>query len=147
MSRSAKPTSLLVLTTVAALLTGCRGDPAKKVSSGKYLMALQNKTWTNARATLKTDRPVLTVLMAAGTMVCGRTRARLEKDYHEPNRAEVLAKLDEIGQAYLREVMPKLEADGNGVRLRPGVTLAQLRQAFDAVDVEYRKFEAMVQPQ
>ena len=143
MRPSAEPTRWLVLTAAAALLGGCSGDAAKKVSSGEYLLALQHKTWTNARETLKTGKPALTVLTAAGTMVCGRTRARLEKDYHEANRAEVLAKLDEIGKAYLRGVMPKLAADGNGVRLRPGVTLAQLRQAFDTIDVEYRKFEEM----
>ena len=145
MSLSRTTPGLLALAVVAAALIGS-DDPAEEISSGEHLLALQHKVWANARETLKTDSPHLPLLTAVGSMVGERTRLRLETDYEEDNRAEVLAKLKTIGKAYLADVMTKLEATERGVQLRPGVTLAQLRQSFDRIDVEYHKFEAMTAP-
>jgi len=145
MSPSLTTPMLLAVAVVGATLVGC-DDPVERISSSEHLLALQHKVWANARETLKTDQPRLPLLTAAGSMVGQRTRLRVERDYEEDNKAEVLARLDEIGKAYLTEVIGKLETTERGVQLKPGVTLAQLRASFERLDVEYRKFEAMTTP-
>ena len=145
MSLSLRAPALLVMAVGALTLVGC-DDPVERISSSEHLLALQHKVWANARETLKTDSPRLPLLTAVGSMIGQRTRLRVENDYEGDNKAEVLARLDEIGKAYLAEIIGKLETTERGVQLKPGVTLAQLRQSFDRLDVEYRKFEAMTTP-
>ncbi len=146
MSVSLRVLGWLALAVMAATTIGC-DDPVAELSSGEHLLDMQNKLWAKSRETLKTEKPRLALLTAVAGYVGERTRLRLEMDYHEDNRDEVLAKSKAIGKAYFATIMPKLQHKADrGVGLRPGVTLAQLREAFEAIDVEYRAFEAMTAP-
>jgi len=144
-----RPRTALAALASALLLAAAAGceDPAARKSTSKHLLALQHRFWREAREDLRSDKPNLGAVMAVAGMVGERTRLRIVRDYTAANKDEVLAALDAIRDAYQAQVLAKLDAGEYAVRLKPGVTVAQLRDAFDKIDVDYRKFEAMTTPQ
>ena len=139
------PAALAAALLLLAAAAGCEDKAARK-STSKHLLALQHRFWRQSRETLRTEQPNLGPVMAVAGMVGERTRLRIVRDYTAANKDEVLAALDAISAAYQAEVLSKLETGPHTARLKAGVTVAQLRAAFDKIDKDYRKFEAMTTP-
>ena len=123
-------------------LVGCR-DEADELSSSEYVLGLQHKYWRMARQSLKSDRPNLDLLRAVERSLSGRSLRAVEQSYPRANKQEVMAKLKSISAAYAAEVLPKVDTRSPKVRLRPGATLQQVREAFAQVDIQYQELEAL----
>ena len=137
----------LITTTLAALgllAAGC-GESAEDVSNSEYLLGLLQHSWNGARRSLNSQKPDLDPLRGVHWML-QRTPRRIQKDYEGSNKQEVLAKLKALREAYEAEVVPKLELRGAQVKLQSGVSLAEVRKAFMALDPQYRQIEAMTAP-
>ena len=132
--------ALLVVSLLAP--AGCK-NKAKDISTPKYLLARLHEHWKAARETLESDQPNLGVLRTVNHFLRFRVPRRIEKQYGGRDKQQVLAKLRELGKAYRDQVQMKLDTRGNEVRLAPGVTLEQLRQAFAKLDEQYREFESL----
>ena len=133
----------VVLAACATLaLAGCE-DKAKKLSSSEHLLAKQHEAWRNARESLRSSNPNLMYLRSVHIFLRGRTRRRVEKDYTRPDKQEVLAALDALKATYEADIMSRIDARSFQVTLRPGVTLAEVREAFEKSDAQYRRLEAM----
>ena len=124
------------------LSAGC-GDDAADISSANYLMRMQHQAWENARKSLATDEPNLTILHGIDVFLSQRTPRRLEKEYHGEDRQAILDKLADLSGKYARTIMTRLDVTRPEVRLRPGATLGQVRDAFKAVDVEYLQLQEL----
>ena len=133
---------------LAMALTGLPGceDKVKKLSSSDYLLVKQHETWRNTRKTLQKDQPDLSLFRSIHIFLGGRTRRRAQKDYTGENKQQVLAKLDSLKARYESEILTLFDLGPIVPTLKPGVTLAQLREAFGEVDKEYRQLEAMTAP-
>ncbi len=129
-----------VLTLLA--LTGCK-DRAKEISRPEYLLTKQHEIWAQARESVHSDRPNLDIFRYVHRFLCYRTPRRVEKAYDGRDKQELLARLRAVGQAYEKHVHAMLDLTGGRVGLVRGATIEQLRQAFDKVDEEYRRLEAM----
>ncbi len=143
-SAPACPAAALAVMTLLTLLalTGCK-DRAEEISRPEYLLARQHKIWAQARESVHSDRPNLDIFRYVHRFLCYRTPRRVEKAYDGSDKEELLAKLRAVGQAYEKHVHAMLDLTGGRVGLIRGVTIEQLRQAFDKVDEEYRQLEAM----
>jgi hypothetical protein len=126
----------------ALALAGCK-DEAKSLSNSGYLLKLQHEAWQNTRETLQSENPRLTMLHSVHVLLTRRTPRRVEKGYNGPDKEQLLAKLRSLASKYESEVASKVDMSGNEVRLRAGVTLEQVREAFMNLDPEYRELEAM----
>ena len=128
-----------------AALGGCR-DRVKEISSSRHLLDHQHKLWARAEETLRSDSPNLEFFRALQPYINARTRRRVLKDYTASDRQQLLDKLDAVKEAYNARIVSLLDMGAN-VRLRGGVTMEQLREAFRAVDGEYRGLKAMTTPE
>lgn len=137
--------NILIVTAagLAVLAAGGCKDKAKSLSDSDYLLGVQHEAWRNSRETLQTPQPELGWLGSVNNLLNGRTPRRVKKDYTGANKAEVLAKLKTLGEAYEAEVVSKLDFRQPQVRLKPGVTIEQVRDAFMKLDGRYRELEAM----
>ena len=126
----------------ALVVAGCK-DEAESLSNSGYLLKLQHEAWQNARETLQSANPRLATLFSVHVLLTRRTPRRVEKGYHGPDKEQLLAKLRSLASKYESEVASKVDMSGNEVRLRPGVTLGEVREAFMKLDEEYRELEAM----
>jgi len=132
----------LVALAAGLALAGCK-DKIKELSSAKRLMARQHKAWNNAREAFKADQPNLEYIRVVNMFLTGRTKRRVKKEYRGADKAEIMAKLEALNAAYQERVISKVDVTGAKVVLRQGVTIAQLREAFNSLDEDYRAFEAM----
>ena len=133
-----------LLAVVGGLLAaaGCK-DKTQEISRPEYLLAHQHRFWKMARETLHSDQPDLYVLVTIEEFLGYRTPRRVKKAYDGADKTEVLARLDALWTAFDAEVLSRLDRSLGLVRLKQGVTMDELRKAFDRVDSEYRTFEAM----
>ena len=134
--RAAAPL-LLALLAVA----GC-GDEVEHISGSDYMLSLLHRYWNEARQTLQTDQPDLSIFSVIDINLKGRVLRSVEKSYSGDNKAEAAA-LESITAAFYAEITPKLTARDRSLALADGVTIEQLRAAFDKIDQDYRKFQAM----
>jgi len=132
----------LVALAAGLALAGCK-DKMKELSSAERLLARQHKAWNNAREAFKADQPNLEYIRSVSMLLTGRTKRRVKKDYRGADKAEIMAKLDALSAAYQERVMPKVDVTTPKVVLRRGVTMEQLRAAFESLDEDYRALEAM----
>ena len=123
-------------------LTGCK-DEIKDISSAKYLLAQQHKAWKNAREAFEADEPNLGFIRGVDMLLSGRTKRRVEKEYGGADKAEIIAKLDALSAAFQDRVLSKVDVGAAKVVLRRGVTMDELREAFESLDADYRALEAM----
>ena len=134
---------LLSLAAIACVAGGCK-DRIKEISTPEALLKRQHEIWAAARQSLRTDRPNLNLLRSLHKFLCYRTPRRVDKAYTGADKAEVLARLRTLGNAYIEGVYSKLDLTGGQVRLKRPVTVEQLRAAFDKLDPDYRAFQSMV---
>ena len=129
-------------------LAGCddRKRQADELSSYDYILGLQHKYWNQARQSLQSDQPNLDLLRAVERLLSGRSMRSVQSNYDRPNKKAVIASLEAIQKAFSEEISPKVDTRSPKVQLRPGVTLGQLREAFERLDKDYRPFEAMTAP-
>ena len=123
-------------------LAGCK-DEIKDISGAKHLLARQHKAWKNAREAFEADEPNLGYLRVVNMLLYGRTKRRVKKEYGGADKAEIMERLDALSAAFQERVIPKLNLNGPKVVLRRGVTMDELRQAFESLDADYRALEAM----
>lgn len=123
-------------------LAGCK-DKMKELSSAKRLLARQHKHWKRARESLKTDQPDLESIRMVSMLLTGSTKRRVKKEYRGADKAEIMAKLDALSAAFQERIISKVDVTAPKVVLRRGVTMEQLRAAFDSLDEDYRALEAM----
>ena len=135
--------------TLAALLlaamlaqAGCKSK-TEKITSPAYMLDLLSKRWGEARQTLQSDRPNLGVFRTVNHLLRFRLPRRIKKSYSGDDKQQLLEKLRELGRAYNDQIQSRLDMRGNEVRLAPGATLEQLRQAFAELDEKYRQIESM----
>jgi hypothetical protein len=135
---------MLLVGMCAGLLgpAGCR-DKARDLSKAETLLARQHELWDQARKTLQSDQPSLERLVDVAQYLGGRVQRRVEKDYSGSNKAEVIAHLDKLGQAYNEQVMSRLIVRAKDVVLRPGVAIEDVRSAFAALEPEYQKLRTL----
>ena len=126
----------------ALALGGCK-DKMKELSSAKRLLARQHKAWNNAREAFKADQANLEYIRVVGMLLTGRTKRAVKKHYRGSDKAEIMERLDALSAAYKERVISKVDVTAPKVVLRRGVTIAQLREAFDSMDEDYRALEAM----
>ena len=126
-------------------LAGCE-DKAARLSSSEHLLARQHEVWRNARESLRSSEPNLMYLRSIHIFLRGRTRRRIEKDYTGPDKQEVLDALDALKADYEAKIMSRIDARSFQVTLRPGVTLGEIRAAFEKLDESYGELEAMTAP-
>jgi len=131
-----------ILLAATYLLAGC-GDDAADISSANYLMRMQHQAWANARASLATDKPNLTILHGIEVFLSQRTPRRLEKEYQGEDRQAILDALAALSEKYGKTIMPKLDVTRQEVQLRPGATIQQVREAFKALDADYVKLQEL----
>lgn len=129
---------LLALLAVA----GCR-DEVARISGSDYMLGLLHRYWGEARQTLQTDQPDLSIFSVVDINLKGRVLRSVEKSYSGDNKAEVVAALESITAAFYAEITPKLTARDRRLAVADGVTIEQFRAAFDKIDQDYRKFQAM----
>jgi hypothetical protein len=142
-----RPRVTILCILVLLVAGGC--DDRRKlcgISDAASLLAQQHTVWHNARATLQSPQPNVAQVAIVSALLGGRTRRRVEMDYAGPNKAEVLAKLDELSGAYQQQVMTKLDTTGPRPVLRAGVSIDVLRDAFMRLDPSYQQLEAMTRP-
>jgi hypothetical protein len=135
----------MLLTAAGACLLaagGCR-DKAKDLSKAETLLARQHELWEQARKTLQSEQPSLERLVDVAQYLGGRVQRRVEKDYSGSNKAEVVAHLDKLGQAYNEQVMSRLIIRAKDVVFRPGATIEDVRSAFAALEPEYQKLRTL----
>ncbi len=132
----------LVALAAGLALAGCK-DKLKELSSAERLMARQHKAWNNAREAFKADQPDLGYIRVVNMLLTGRTKRQVKKKYRGADKAEIMERLDALSAAYKERVISKVDVTGAKVVLRQGVTIAQLREAFNSLDEEYRALEAM----
>ena len=132
---------VLGLLAVSAL-AGC-GDEVKRISGSNFMLDLLHKQWTEARAALQGDQPDLNLLRPIELNLRGRVLRSVEKSYSGDNKQEVINALKSVTAAFRSEIMTKLEPAGRTVQLASGVTLEQLRAAFNKVDEQYRRLRAI----
>lgn len=134
---------LIVALAAAGLfgLTGCK-DKAKELSAANAQLARQHKVWNNALASLRSEEPNLELVRAAEGLLL-RTHRRVGMDYPGANRQEVLDKLKGIADRFAAEVAPKVNLGAPLVVLRPGVTMDEVRDAFEKLNEEYQELVAM----
>ena len=123
-------------------LAGCK-DEMRELSSAERLMSRQHKAWNNAREAFKADPPNLEYIRVVNMLLTGRTKRQVEKKYHGEDKAEIIQRLDALSAAFQERILPKIDVTAPKVVLRQGVTIAQLREAFDSMDEDYRALEAM----
>ena len=142
--------SPLIVALYAAMLlpalAGCE-DKRSRLSSSAYLLARQHETWNNTRRTLQDDQPNMGLFRSLHIFLRGRTRRRVAKDYTGPDKQQVLDQLDAVGALYQAEVLSLMDLSSPVPKLRGGVTVQQLREAFAKVDQEYRRLEAITAPE
>lgn len=138
--RAAIPAALLL--TVLLAQVGCK-DKAEKITSPAYMLDLLSKRWAEARQTLQSDQPNLGVFRAVDHLLRFRLPRRIKKAYSGDDKQQLLERLRELGRAYRDQIQSRLDMRGNEVRLAPGVTLEQLRQAFAGLHEQYRQIESM----
>ena len=136
--------SLLAVAGLAALAAGC-GESAEDVSNSEYLLGLLHESWLNARKGLQAEQPDLGPLRAIHILLARRAPRRVQRDYHGPNKEEVLRRLHALRDAYESRIIPKLDLRNPEVRLQPGASLEELRAAFTELDKDYRQIEALLQ--
>ena len=140
---------LWTLVALAAILligpVGCK-DEATEMSKADTLLADQHEVWEGARETLHSGQPNLEMLRSVSMYIGGRTLKRVKKDYTGANKEEVIAKLEELKKAYEEKVASKVTMRSPMLQLKPGVTLEDVRKAFDELDGEYRAFQALTAP-
>lgn len=134
--------TLLAAGLALAAPAGC-DDAAHEMSRAESLLARQHELWAEAREAFQAGEPRLGTLWSLRRLLCYRTPRRVEKEYGASNKAEVLAKLRELGEAYERDVYSKLDPTGGHLRLARGVTAEQLRDAFMSLDGSYRQLVEM----
>ena len=132
----------LVALAAGLALAGCK-DEIKELSKAKRLLARQHMHWNNVRESLKTDEPNLESIRVVGMLLTGRTKRRVKKEYRGADKAEIMQRLDALSAAYQERVISKVHVTTPKVVLRRGVTVAQLREAFNSLDEDYRALEAM----
>ena len=144
MRRRLRPSGLMVAVMAlgAAAMAGCK-DEAKEISSARSYLDDQHSAWRRARESLHSDKPNLELLRVIGFNFSGPMGRRLRHDYPGSNRGEVLKRFGALKTTYLAEITSKLEPRSAVARLRQGVTIEQVCQAFDAMDADYRAFEEM----
>ena len=135
---------LVALVAGPIALAGCK-DKAKEMSTADHLLGRQHRNWAQARETLRSAEPDTELVRAAGGLL-GRTVRRMKKDYAGPNKEEAIAKLEQLAGRYDAEIAPKLTMSAPRAVLVAGVTMDELRAAFDKLDEEYRAFEALTTP-
>ena len=129
---------------VAALaLAGC-GDEAEEISNLDYLLPRQHALWEKARRTLASEQPNLNLLRSLEMYLAVRTPRRLDREYDGANKEQVLAKLAELTRAYQAEVLSKLVLQNPQVTAKAGVTIEQIRAAFEGLEADYQAFKAML---
>jgi len=141
-----RPCSIALTALLAATwahLPGCR-DETRRISSADYLLARQHKVWESAAKSLRSDRPNLNLLRSLD-MRLDDTIRRMERkgDYTGADKDKVLAKLKEIRAAYKAQVASKLDFSPTDVALKSGVTLDQLREAFEGLQKDYQQLLAL----
>ena len=125
-----------------AAAAGCKSAPEKLAAPDK-LLARQHLLWRNARQTLAADKPNLMLLRSVEIYLCARTRSSVEAHYEGPDKEEILERLAALRQAYRAKVLSLVDPRSFAVRLKPGVTLERVRDAFMEVDKDYRQFEQL----
>ena len=135
-------TPMVLVVAAALVLCGCR-DKARQLSSAEHILAKQHEVWHNARESIRSAQPNLDYIRSVHIFLRGRTRRRVEKEYTGPNKQDILAQLDALKAAYETHVLSKIVAESYAVRLKPGVTLEDVRGAFDKLDEQYRRFQAL----
>jgi len=134
--------SLLAAALLPAVGSGCRSAPEKLADPDK-LLARQHLLWRSARETLATDQPNLMLIRSVEIYLCARTRSSVEAHYEGPDKADILKQLDSLREAYRDKVISLVDPRSFAVHLKPGVTPAQLRDAFMEIDKDYRRFEQL----
>ncbi len=140
----AKAITLAAATAMVCTIIGCGGSP-KSVSDSKYLLGLLHESWTNARAGIDKNPPDLGPLRGINNMLARRVPRRIEKDYAGSNKAEVLAKITALRDAYTKRISSKLDLRSNVARLRRGAKLQDVRTAFWELDKQYKELEEMLE--
>ena len=123
-------------------LAGCK-DKLKELSSAERLMSRQHKAWNNAREAFKADQPNLEYIRVVNMLLTGQTKRQVKKKYRGSDKAEIIQRLDALSAAFQKRVVPKIDVTAPKVVLREGVTMDQLREAFDSMDEDYLALEAM----
>jgi len=142
-NRLTRPRVWALIALAAGLtLAGCK-DKMKELSSAERLLARQHKAWNNAREAFKADQPNLEFVRVVDMLLTGRTKRQVEKKYRGAAKAEIIERLDALSAAYQERVVSKVDVTTPKVVLRRGVTMEQLRAAFESLDADYRALEAM----
>ncbi|OPX23988.1 MAG: hypothetical protein B1H04_03130 [Planctomycetales bacterium 4484_123] len=136
--------SLLATASLLALAGGC-GESAEDVSNSEYLLGLLHESWQNARKGLQSEQPDLGPLRAIHILLARRAPRRVQRDYHGPNKEEVLRRLHALRDAYEARIVPKLDLTQPEVRLQPGATVQEVKAAFMELDKAYRQIDALLQ--
>ena len=144
MRRRLRPSGLMVAVMAlgAAAMAGCK-DKAEEISGARSYLDDQHSAWRRARESLHSEKPNLELLRVVGFNFSGPMGRRLKQDYRGPNKGEVLKRFDALNTTYLAQITSKLDRRSAIARLRQGVTIEQVRQAFDAMDDDYRAFEEL----
>ena len=132
----------LAVLAASLALAGCK-DEMQELSSAKRLLSRQHKNWNKVRESLKTDQPDLEAIRVVSMLLTGQSKRRVEKEYRGANKAEIIQRLDALSAAFQKRVVSKVDITAPKAVLRQGVTVAQLREAFNSLDEDYRALEAM----
>lgn len=135
---------IIVTCLAAALAAGGCSDPAEDASSADYIFGLLEDAWANARTALASGEPNVGPLYSVGIVLTQRLPRRMRKEYHRPNRQEVLAKLNSLAADYEAGISSKLMVTPGSVVMRPGVTIEELRKTFAALDPRYEDLRRLV---
>lgn len=130
---------------IGLLVAGGCSDDVGDISSANYLMRMQHECWQNARASLATDSPNLTIFHGVHVFMSQRTPRRLAKDYMGDDKQAILDKLAEINREFQATLLSRLDLRGRRVTLKQGATIEQIREAFGKLDVKYLELQQLAE--
>lgn len=133
----------LVLAALPAFAGGCQKRQIENLSKPDYNLGLQHGFWDASRAELRKDQPNLDPLRSVYRFLNGRSLSSVERHYEGTNKQQVMEQLQLLQRRYESEVLPLLDTASPKVRLKPGVTITQVRNAFTAIEPEYDKLRGM----
>ncbi len=122
---------------------GCGNEP-ERVSNSNYLLELLDRTWDNALQSLRSGNPNLDFIRSLDILLATRLVRRMNKDYEGADKEQAIAKLEALRDAFQAKVVSLVDLSAPTATLRPGVTIEQVRFAFEKLIPDYQAFQALV---